>query len=425
LTTEEEQQAFAVAPTQSLQAYEAYLRARNLLSGSGYNLEKYLAAQPFAEQAVTLDPNFAMAHLLLGSIHANLVWIGYDVTPQREQAARKSLDKAEAILDPGSPELLAAQGEFLYRFERNYAEALNAFLKAHVAMPGDATVLESLGYTQRRLGLWEESVDSLLQSADLDPANASAMSGVVDTLAMMQQWSRLEELLLQAREHFGDNSDLASVAAMLPIWSRGDVASSRELYDIVRPNIGESYVLAAINLPWFERDFDGVIETWERPEVREYTSLAGFAGFRELQLAQAYRHLGETDQANILLGGIVQRLATFDRSRPDQAVASELGTIAFALALQGETERAIALAEEATQLISLQGDKLDGQWHLGVLCQILALSGERDRSLEILVQMIDKPAGFFRWEMYLDPRWDFFRDDERFNDLIRPLSLVE
>ena len=425
LTTAEEQQAFAVAPTQSLEAYDAYLRARNLLSGSGYNLDKYRDAQPYAEQAVALDPNFAMAHLLLADTYAHLVWIGYDATPQREQAARASLDTAAAILSPGSPELLAAQGEFLYRFEQDYAAALKAFLRAHAAMPGDASILAKLGLTQRRLGLWEESVSSLLQSADLDPANASAMSNAAVTLAQMRQWSRLEELLMVARERFGDDTDLASTAAMLPMWSRGDVVSSRELLTNVRPNVGDAYVFATVDLPWFERDFAGVIEAWERPEVREYSSLAGFAGYRELQLARAYRHLGETDRADSLLADAVQRLANIDRNRPGLVVAPEFSTLALALAFQGEKSRAIALAEEATRIVSLQNDKVGAPWFLETLCEVLALTGERDRALEILAQLIDKPSASSRWALTLDPRWDFFRDDERFNDLIRPLSLVE
>jgi TolB-like protein len=423
--TTEEQQAILGAPTQSLEAYEAFLRARNLLSSSGYNLEKYTDAQPYAEQAVALDSNFALAHLLLGDIHAHLVWIGYDVSPQREQAALMSLDKAVAILSPGSPELLSMQGTFLYRFEQNYPAALNAFLKAHAAMPGDAEVLEKLGFTQRRLGLWEDSVSSLLQSAELDPGNASAVSGAAETLSIMRQWSRLEELLSLIRERFGDNSDLASVAAMLPILSRGDVASSRKLYDNVRPNVGDTYVFATIDLPWLERDFNGVIEAWQRPEVREYTSLAGFSGHRELQTAWAYRHLGEIERADLLLEEAAQKLANIDRDLLDPLVAFELDTMALVLALQGQKSRAIAIAEEATQLVSLQNDRLDGSWHAQNLCLVLALTGERDRALEILARMIDKPAGFNRWKLTLDPRWDFFRDDERFNDLIRPLSLVE
>lgn len=230
------------------------------------------------------------------------------------------------------------------------------------------------------MGLWEESVDSMLKSADLDPGNASAVSGAAETLTMMQEWSRLKELLSRVRGHFGDNSDIASLAAMLPIHSRGDVARSRELYDIVRPNIGEMYLLATINLPWFERDFDGVIEAWQQPEVREYTALACFAGFRELQLARAYRRLGETDRADVLLENAAQKLANIDRNRLDPLVAFELDTLALVLALQGQNSRAIAIAEEATQLVSLQSDRLDGSWHAQNLCLVLALTGERDRA---------------------------------------------
>ena len=92
----------------------------------------------------------------------------------------------------------------------------------------------------------------------------------------------------------------------------------------------------------------------------------------------------------------------------------------------GETDRADSLlAEEATRIVSLQNDKLSAPWHLETLCEVLALTGKRDRALEIMVQLIDMPGASSRWVLYLDPRWDFFRDDERFNDLIRPLSLVE
>jgi tetratricopeptide (TPR) repeat protein len=423
--TPEEQQAFVAAPTQSLEAYEAYLRARDLLTSSGYHMDKYKAAQPYAEQAVALDPNFAMAHLLLAEIHGQAVWIGYDITPQRQQAASAALNKAAAVLSPGSPELLAARGEYLYRFEQDYPAALNALLKAHAAMPGDASILIKLGITQRRLGLWEEAVDSLLQGADLDPANANALAIATNTLAIMHQWSRLEEILLWARERFSDDTDLASIAAFLPLWSQGDVESARERYTSVRPNAGDSYVLTTVELPWYERDFAGVIKSWDRPEVLEYVSTSGWAGYRELALAMAYQQLGETDRADRLLGEVVQRLADIDRSRSTTLVRIELETLAEALALQGEKARAIEIAEEATRILTLESDRLEGMWPLKALCKVLALTGERDRALEMMAQLIDKPGGFVRWQLYLDPRWDFFRDDDRFNDLIRPHNLEQ
>ena len=423
--TTEEQQAISGAPTQSLEAYDAFLRARNLLTSSGYNMEKYKSAQPYAEKAVAIDPNFALAHLLLAEIHGMAVWIGYDITPQRHQAARTSLDKAAAILDPGSPELLAARGEYLYRFEQDYPAALNALFQAHAAMPADASVLEKLGLTQRRLGLWDEAVGSLLRAADLDPANTFVLSIAAQTLVVMQQWARLEEVLLAARERFGDDTSLASFAAMLPLWSQGDVATARERYAAVRPNAGEAYFFITIELPWYARDFAGVIESWDRPEVLDYASSSGFGGWREIYLAQAYQHLGETDRADRLLDEAVHELADIDRSRPGLPVTFELQTLALALALQGEKARAIEIAEEAVRILPLESDKLEGNWPLRTLCEVLGLTGERDRALEIVVQLIDQPGGFMRWEMYLDPRWDFFRDDERFNDLIRPHNLEQ
>ena len=164
---------------------------------------------------------------------------------------------------------------------------------------------------------------------------------------------------------------------------------------------------------------------WDRPEVLDGTSSAGWTGLRELNLAMAYQQLRETDRANSLLEEAIQQLANIDRDRPGPLVAYVLDTMALVLALQGQKSRAIAIAEEATRMVSLQDDKVEGPSHVQTLCQVLALTGERDRALEIMAQLIDQPNGFVRWAMYLDPRWDFFRDDERFNDLIRPDNLEQ
>ena len=55
---------------------------------------------------------------------------------------------------------------------------------------------------------------------------------------------------------------------------------------------------------------------------------------------------------------------------------------------------------------------------------VLEKDGEILEVIEI-ERLLNHPTGFNRWELYLDPRWDFFRDDERFNELVRPLNLQE
>lgn len=149
------------------------------------------------------------------------------------------------------------------------------------------------------------------------------------------------------------------------------------------------------------------------------------AGHGSLQLAMAYQQVGDPEKAAELLSRAVAGLADLDRTRPASLVAQELNTLAQLIALQGDKMLSIATAEEATQVVSLQGDDVDGRWHLLTLSWVLAKVGEGDRALAILAQIIGKPSGPRPWELYLDPRWDFFRDDERFNDLIRPHNLEQ
>jgi hypothetical protein len=53
----------------------------------------------------------------------------------------------------------------------------------------------------------------------------------------------------------------------------------------------------------------------------------------------------------------------------------------------------------------------------------LALVGQHDLALEEIERLIDTSGNnLTRWKLSLDPRWDFFRVDQRFNDLVRPVS---
>lgn len=420
--TPEEDSLLATAPTQIVAAYEFYLQAREILNGD-YSMEEYMTAEPVVEKAIALDPDFALAHLLLAEIHGQAAWIGYDDSPQRRQAAQTALNRAETILGSQSPDLLAARGEYWYRFEQDYPAALNAQLKALAAMPGNALILEQVGLTQRRLGLWEESLDSFSRGAELDPGNASLLSLTIETLLAMQQWSRISSVLIPARERFPDDVDLAATEVLFLLRSVGDAKAARRYYNNIRPNSGESYVFISTELPWYERDAAAVINVWNQPEVLKFAANTGWAGVRELDIAMAHLHLQEADEAGLLLDQVISILTGLDRDRRNSTVADELDTLALALALQGEGAQAIQLAEEAARIASQDSDSLSGMGPLQSLCQVLALSGERDRALELLATIIDVPGGFVRWEMYLDPRWDFFRDDERFNALIRPHNL--
>ena len=68
----QEQQALAAKPTENLQAYDLYLRGRNYARRVGR--QDMLFALQMYENAVALDPNFALAHAGLATVCAEYYW---------------------------------------------------------------------------------------------------------------------------------------------------------------------------------------------------------------------------------------------------------------------------------------------------------------------------------------------------------------
>jgi tetratricopeptide (TPR) repeat protein len=280
-------------------------------------------------------------------------------------------------------------------------------------------------YALRRLGLWDEAIDILLQVLESDPANTGIAYDIIDNLIQSRQWSRLQRFMSDSGERLGDDPVVTSLIAMAQLRGRGDIVAARERLDRIPPSREEYYFMVSTELPWYERDYAGVVAVWDRPEIRGFESLAGYTAYRELYLGEAHQQLGDRGRATRFIQQGVEQLSDLDRDGPRLNVAYDLATLSELLALSGEFERAVATAEEALDLVPLEDDHVAGPWVATALSKVLALAGERDRALEMLEEIIDRPAGPTRWELYLDPRWDFFRDDERFNDLIRPHNIEQ
>src|SRR3954454_7209233 len=80
-----EKASIQMHPTADLDAYDLYLRARDLFrwSGAGDPRENGEKALRLLDEALHRDPNFALAHCLASRFHAELYWFGYDRTRDR------------------------------------------------------------------------------------------------------------------------------------------------------------------------------------------------------------------------------------------------------------------------------------------------------------------------------------------------------
>ena len=105
--TPQEQKTIAQKPTENLQAYDYYLRGRSYSRRENMDF----ALQMF-EQAIKLDPNFALAHAGV----ANACGMYFELREQDPAWIAKGLAACERALslEPERAEVLSAQARLFY-----------------------------------------------------------------------------------------------------------------------------------------------------------------------------------------------------------------------------------------------------------------------------------------------------------------------
>ena len=421
----EETATLAQLPTQNLEAYEAYMHAKAASQVSVYTPEKYLQTEEWAKKAVALDPNFTWAWSILVEAHTQAIWQGYDDSAERVKSAKNALEHAMS-LDPESGEAQNALGDYLYRIEGDYIAALAAFKKASARQPGSAAAMNQVATTQRRIGLFTESIASYEKALRLDPANGQVVSDYLLTLVHAGEYEKGVPLAEKAIQQFPLDENLKSHLALMLINWKGDLSSARALLNEMTPTTGFEYVSLATVLPLYERDFNQALSIWDLPELIKFSEFTSSShGWRSRKLGEIQLLLGDPDAANEVL----KEFITSENTRESPTLryrTYQLINLALAYALTDEPQMALETMEEARTNIKSVADGLGGAIVDDMAVRVLALAGKHDQALLEIQKMIDTPGGYLsRWTLTLDPRWDFFRDNERFNELIRPLNIEE
>ncbi len=151
-----------VAATENLDAYELYLKGRDLFQ----RRERLEMGVSLLEQAVELDPKFARAWETLSAAQ----WVTADwYRDKTDYLAHSILSANKAIeLDPtlSMPYAVLASNESL---EGNLIESIRLFDQAIVNDPKNASAYLWRAINFRTLGYFDESIKDLLKCLDIDP----------------------------------------------------------------------------------------------------------------------------------------------------------------------------------------------------------------------------------------------------------------
>src|SRR5215212_813727 len=180
----EERASMQVHPTKDLDAYDLYLRARDLFrwSGAGDPRESGEKALRLLDEALSRDPGFSLAHALADRFHAELYWFGYDRTRDRLTKARAEAETA-LKLTPELGDARLAMAYYYYYGGRYYDLAAKELDLARQATPNDGEVWDAIAAVERRRGRWDDAVVHFEKAWQLDPRNAAIIWNLGETYA--------------------------------------------------------------------------------------------------------------------------------------------------------------------------------------------------------------------------------------------------
>ncbi|HXA09965.1 MAG TPA: tetratricopeptide repeat protein [Chthoniobacterales bacterium] len=423
-----EKAGLQVPPTTSLEAYDIYLRARDLFrwSGIGDPRENGEKALPLLEQALARDPQFALAHYLTSRIHGELFWFGYDKSWER-LAKSKAAAETALRLRPEMGEGHLALAFYHYYSARDYEAAIRELTLAQRALPNEADVASALGMIERRRGRWPESLLHLERARQLDPRNISALWNLSETLTYLRRYAEADRVLEEIASIAPEAHLIPVARAELSLRERGDTTPLREALGRVPQEFdpGGAITTIAVRLALMERDYDEAERRLGTCTECKYNDvgLCGFVGAlddytvpRDWYVGLIARGHGKEDEAARAFAAAKEAvLAEAVESPNDPKVLIMRALIDTML---GRAEEAIATGERAVQLLPISADALDGPLLATNLAAIYAQLGRREQALAALETLVRQTGGPTPGTLRVEPEWDPLRGDPRFQGLL-------
>ena len=410
--SDEEEALISQQPTTNMSAYDLYLRAREAMNQGGYGREKHLEAESLAKQAIALDPNYALAHALLAKIHGGLIWF-WDRSEQRMRAAREAAERAMA-LNPDLPESRAALADYYYRVENDYERAIRELEAAHEISPSNAEVLGDMAVTHRRLGHWQQAVEHYAEAHSLDPANVALLLEYATTLIMVHDFERAIDSLDPMIAEYPGNAELAMTKAWAAIDGYGHTDTARRTMEGHALTSSVFLVYMGLRNHLFLREWDALQDLAEDPTARATLRGVGQEGFSELMLAAASEARDRQQKAEKHFHKALELARAASASEHAGNPYVDI-LVAGSLTGLGRPEEALALLEKRLQA---GVDPIDEPAVRLELAIALAKAGQEDAAIDELEPLLQGAGrGVTPWSLKLDPRWDFLRGNERFQEL--------
>jgi len=446
-----EKKAIETKPTQDMEAYDLYYRARSLFSrrevkSTKTDEEDANKATELLQAAIARDPKFTLAYCALADAQLYLEVVGSLDQSWRDKAER-AIDTALQI-SPESPEVHLARASYFIQGIDDPVAGEKDLAIAAAALPGRLTVFSLLAAVEEQRREWKAALRDRERVLELHPRGPESARDLIDLYIALRWYARAERLA----DH---------MIAVLPeelvriFWrlkshialARSDAKTAKVALD--RCLLGNGGVIAynymLADLFIMERNFPASAEIFQTMSAQGKTPYvmpkAAEAGMQLLGRGMAFERLGRIARFR---GEREQATSYFEAARPrlEQWLAQDAGQtrwlashvpalIAEIDAGLGRKEDAIREGRRAVEAWPVQRDARIAPDMKLYLAIVYLWSGKGHLALHELSELnkmpIWLPGPGHRWpirpglsagELKLNPLWDELRGDPRFDKVI-------
>jgi TolB-like protein/Tfp pilus assembly protein PilF len=237
-------QLAAAATPQNIEAYNA------LLQGNSHfylrTADDFRKAIGYYEEAIRLDPRYALAYAKLTPPAVNLVTgFGHIATKEKEEAMAKARASAKSALelDPNLAEAHLARALILELLDLNLAGAEAEYRRSLELAPQNPHTINDLAILMAELGSLDEAVALAQRAIALDPLRSTFHYALAHFLTALGRYDQAEATLRKAIDLQPESAQAYAQLAIIQIL-RGNPGAAVELAKQETDPFWRTYALA-------------------------------------------------------------------------------------------------------------------------------------------------------------------------------------
>jgi serine/threonine-protein kinase len=405
-----EQSAIAARPTDNVEAYDLYLRARAVRVG-GLGGPQRRRAVDLLEQATRLDPKFSLAFAEMGYQHTEMAWFQEDPTEARTRLAKRAIDSALA-LNPRLAEAHLALGTYYYHANLDYTRALETYDIARRLDPNNPDVMVWKGLVLRRQGKWDEAIAEMGQAAVLDPRNVFNLTQLANCLKWTRQYGASDRILVRILDVDPGNANAYQARSVLALLRSGDVKASIAILREAAGRVSRETIDSEFLFFFWPATQDPMLRSMMEATPVPASASQKIWFFNAKMLNALYRK----DSASAL--SLADSVLSLRRVLPTGGASNFRPIFAQAYAVRGEKAKAMEDAQKMVAGVPFSRDPFYATGRLENLVNVAVLAGDYDTAIATLQKLLSMPSDISKPYLRVHPFYEPLRRDSRFQALI-------